>query len=88
MGMWRGANTAAGPISNSPYIVDTTTNQTQTRCKIAAKWSATLVARHLTAAETELSPLCRLIAGVGGRRRVHVRAQVRRIVRAGNVWEV
>jgi len=64
------------------YVVDTTTNQTQTRCKSAAKWSATLVARHPTAAETHLSPFCRLIAGVGGRRRVHLRAQVRRIVRA------
>jgi len=45
--------------------------------------STTVVVRDSTAAETDLSPLRQLIAGVGGRRRVHVRAQVRRVVRAG-----
>jgi len=88
MGVWRGANTAAPPISFrfrfvSPYVVDTTTNQTQTRCKSAAKCSATLVVRHPTAAEMDLDPFRRMIAGVGRRRGVHVRAQVRRVVRAG-----
>ena len=35
---------------------DTTRNQTQTRCKSAAKWSETPVARHPTAAEMNLRP--------------------------------
>jgi hypothetical protein len=44
---------------------------------------AALVARHPTAAEMGVGPFRRMIAGVGGRRGVHVRAQVRRVVRAG-----
>jgi len=62
---------------------DTTGYQNCKRCQSAAKWSTTLVVRHSTATETDLSPFRRLSAGIDGRRRVHVRAQVCPVVRAG-----